>query len=244
MAAVLTAFIPTIALATTIGWSQSQFIVPSTPTGGNYAVISSASCASSTFCVAVGENSNANSTLYATEGNGNAWVPLQPPAIADTGYNGAEISCPSPGWCMAVLGSQAVTFAGGTWGTPATLDQGAPYLTAVACSSADYCLAGDDTGNVFTWDGTSWSSAEAVAPGGGIQSLSCTTQDWCAAISGMDVLQLPSPTAAWSTTSVDQNGNLLEAISCAQPDTCVATGDTNAYVESSSTSGWAATATG
>ncbi|MCL4434569.1 MAG: protease pro-enzyme activation domain-containing protein [Actinobacteria bacterium] len=68
----------------------------------------------------------------------------------------------------------------GTWSAPARVDSNDGLY--VSCVSSSFCVVVDESGNVLTWNGTSWSTPQAVDPnGGGFSSISCAAPDYCVA---------------------------------------------------------------
>jgi hypothetical protein len=151
----------------------------------------SVSCATTTFCVAVDWNGNA--LMW----NGTSWTA---PAI----------SCPdstasSAGTCTAV-GSYT--------------DGRAGVLSADSCPSAAFCVAVDENGNAFTWNGRSWSLPVSLDPIAGVlTSVSCASATFCVAVDGNGYAFAWNGTSwsktAYSVTSpVDPRGGGLTSVSC------------------------------
>jgi hypothetical protein len=103
-------------------WSKPSAVDP-----GSY--LQAVSCASASFCVAIDRKGNA-------------------------------FTCPASNFCAAVdgAGGNVVTFDGTSWTTPVTLDSKAAssvsgpvlvFLMSVSCLSAQFCVAGDSTGDAF-----------------------------------------------------------------------------------------------
>jgi hypothetical protein len=117
--------------------------------------ISSLSCASSTFCVAVRSSGNIN--YY----DGKSWS--KPVSIDDTSSQTGNrdgltsVSCQSVRFCVAVddLG-RALTYDGSAWSAPRTVDP-ALGLSTVSCPNKQFCVALNDLGAAFVYDGASWS---------------------------------------------------------------------------------------
>src|SRR5262249_22390513 len=100
-----------------------------------------------------------------------------------------SVSCPSAGFCMAVLGSgYAATYDGTRWSRPARLSSSPGHPDSVSCSTASSCMAVDEQASAaFMFDGSKWSSAPGVndlVPNTrtGMASISCSSPSFCAAV--------------------------------------------------------------
>ena len=188
----------------------SWSVVPSpnrTP-GGNQ--LSGVSCATASFCMAVGTSGTGTATL-AEPWNGSAWSIANTPAIptGTQGYLGG-VSCPSASFCIAVglyhsqtaggaNGQLAYTWNGSTWSianTPA-LPTGSTSgsLGGVSCPSASFCMAvggyytssGGGGQLAYTWNGSAWSVVTVPAlPAGdadpSFDGVSCPSAGFCMAV--------------------------------------------------------------
>ena len=174
------------------------------PTGLNpYSV----SCVSTTFCMAVGGNSNLDPTpVY--EFNGESWTATDDPSLsalevscvsttfcmATNPYDGdfsiftgitwltifglyyqiTDLSCATSTFCVGVFdgfsGVFVVTYNGTGWSTPTAIESSLPGLyigvgsVNISCTSSTFCMGADAAGNVFIFNGTSWT---LESPGGG-----------------------------------------------------------------------------
>jgi hypothetical protein len=104
--------------------------------------LSSVSCPSASFCMAVDGSGNALSY------NGSAWST----PVSINGTNSLNsVSCPSASFCMAVDGSgNALSYNGSAWSTPVSIN-GTNSLNSVSCPSASFCMAGDYYGNYIVY---------------------------------------------------------------------------------------------
>ncbi len=166
-------------------WTAPSFV---DNTGTSSTTLLSVSCVSSTRCIAT--DAMGDVLQY----DGSAW---SAPASVDSGAV-ESVSCPTPLFCVAVdyIGD-ALTFDGTAWTTPATVVPGnEEELAEVSCASPKFCVAGTSSaggtyaGNVFSYDGTSWSAAVPVDtsatvpnyPGpGNLTTISCPSIAFCAA---------------------------------------------------------------
>lgn len=136
-------------------WSKPSAIDP-----GGY--LQAVSCATASFCVAIDRKGNAFTF------NGSTWsapVNADPNGLSmgEGGISWPVVSCPASDFCAAVdgAGGNVVTFDGNGWTAPVNIDPKAAhsvsgpvliFLMAVSCRSAVFCVAGDSTGNAFTFD--------------------------------------------------------------------------------------------
>jgi serine/threonine protein kinase len=121
-------------------WSQPRQL----DSGG----LTSVSCPTSGFCVAT---SNSNNVYTYTDGT---WSP--PSQLVGADGNPANltwVSCPAAGLCMATGDWDTYTYSGGRW-AQGHLVQDANTLVSVSCASADFCMAADSGGNIYTYSAT------------------------------------------------------------------------------------------
>ena len=116
--------------------------------------------------------------------------------------------------------STATATAGTTWSLPVTVAHGVA-LQAVACPTTTFCLALDNNGDAFRYDGSTWSSSGTTGIGAtGTGSLSCAGPTFCAAmVQGANQVAFWNGTAFGPPTTLPAQG--LEAIGCATPSFCV-----------------------
>lgn len=142
------------------------------------------SCSSAHFCMAIGQEYG----FYTWDGSSWQEGGGVPGEVVSGGIG--ALSCPSDGRCFAIgedgeQGSASMlSFAGGRWSSSPFDDDG-QLLTQVSCASADYCqLLGND-GDVFTFDGKSWSAASSATvsdqqeANDSMASISCASGPLC-----------------------------------------------------------------
>ena len=159
-----------------------------------------------------------------------AWsAPVHPgPAGQPSGYAGIYgVSCPTPGFCVAVDGSgDAYRWNGSTWSAPMTAYAG-NTMNSVSCSSASFCEALSSQ-EAVTFDGTAWSAPVAVGPAptgpdGGQYEVSCVSPTFCGSVNTAGVVTLWDGTS-WGHDAVVDQGTAtkpVQNISCATPTSCV-----------------------
>ena len=57
-------------------------------------------------------------------------------------------------------------------------------LVSVSCVSSTFCAAVSWTGDVYTWDGTQWSSPASVLGRTGAATVSCGSSSYCVIVNG------------------------------------------------------------
>ncbi len=207
----------------------SPWSAPRTIDQGNS--LASVSCPTTSFCAAV---DSAGNLLTDT---GGVW---STPQSIDGSTALVSIACTSASFCVADDTQGAILVEeNGRW---TISDSTNNTLGQVSCVSSSFCVAdGYDGsgGNVFTWNGTSWSAPSLVDPGYKLHSISCTSATFCVAGASVNVFTWNGST--WSAPDpVDPsngNGTGLPSVSCVSESFC-ATGDANGNVLTYNGSSW------
>jgi hypothetical protein len=209
------------------------------PPGATYNVLNGISCASATYCEAVGVHfdSAGNQDILAETWNGQKWTiqatpdPANPYGSPDD--NGlVSVSCVSAQFCEAVGAGPTVGLAlmwnGTSWtlqSRPGTEDF---ETQSVSCASPSFCMSANSIGNVDIWDGTSWSAGPAVTGLTYVGSISCLSDTFCEAVGSTAA----GPQAAvWNGASwTDQTvagpvSTALNGVSCTSASSCEAVGE-------------------
>lgn len=153
----------------------------------------------------------------------------------DPGGDLVSVTCSSLTYCLAVSADTpgtAYRFEGARWSEigapePSTPNGGSEpdILASVSCSSRSFCAALDDFGEVFTFDGTAWSSPatfDNVQDDGA--SISCTSNRFCMIIDDVgDAVTLSSGSLARLRQLLGGDEGLT-SVSCAAAEQCVAVG--------------------
>ena len=158
-------------------WSRPVRLVLSAPLA--------LSCASETFCMAVGPGRVSGHQLLTAVAtwDGAHW------SVADH-FGTSEVSslsCPVPSFCQAVVGASGDVFSwdGRGWSAPRVIDPPRGRPTAVSCGSATSCVVVDENGYAAYWDGSAWSKpARVVADGNSLVDVACAGKGFCAALEG------------------------------------------------------------
>ncbi|HVX20115.1 MAG TPA: hypothetical protein VHB02_02070 [Acidimicrobiales bacterium] len=216
---------PTNAVPLIEQWNGSAWTIVPSPTTGE-TDLTSVSCASSTFCVAVGTSFTASATTVTTvvdRWDGTTWSASRVPSAATTVRLALGVSCTSATFCMLVGVQFGVT---GVTGTTLTL--------------GTFSLR---------WDGTSWTTVATPKQGPTILrvtlAVSCANPSVCTAV-GAQLVATATPTtptttvvtesgvieqwdgSAWTTTTTPRPTKdrpaMLRAVDCFGPTSCVAAG--------------------
>jgi hypothetical protein len=226
-------------------WSAPQLIDPKSADqidGFGTSSLNTVSCATITFCMA-GDVLGRVSIF-----NGSEWTAPRPiesrhlykdDRLAGT-VGISSVSCSGPRFCAAVtVQGRALTYDGTTWTSPTDLEPASvvnldrvrslPALGSVSCAAVTFCAAVDPAGEVFTFDGTTWSGPRSVDPQGqadsnGMTSISCPTTRFCVAVddSGHAFTEDGN---SWSGAVVVDPVVGLATVSCGAPTFCVALDD-------------------
>jgi hypothetical protein len=184
-------------------WDGTSWSVKAVPEPGSESRLWDVSCASASMCMGVGFSFSFGSEVGtfrpdAVVWNGSSWsltsMPL-PSKAADARI--LSVSCPSPGFCMAVgeyreaaeLGAERKTLTeywdGTKWvlvSSPNQEGYDSAWLNAVSCTSATWCKAVGPSQLIEHWNGAAWSvdSVPSLKGGGGrIEGISCTSTTFC-----------------------------------------------------------------
>ena len=143
------------------------------------------SCPSTSFCMAIDKVGNAFTYDGAAWSSaGSPYSAGIQPQLANGIYELTSLSCASASFCVAVslLGiGQAVIWNGTGWGTGTSLNFATP--TSVSCPTSRFCTAVDTAGDVYDYNGVSWSLVSTHPfQGDTLSSVSCTSASFCAVL--------------------------------------------------------------
>lgn len=194
-------------------WNGSEWSIVATPepSGATYAYLWNVSCASATYCVALGTytTSSISEMPFAETWNGTKWTEQTLPV--PSGAKKAKlfgVSCVSSSACMAVGSYETSSGTGEAfsdrwngveWTVQSmALPSGAkePHQLSVSCTSASTCVAAveyDGTGpkmGAQRWNGTAWSvetmPSKSGATAEGMLDISCGASASCNAVGAYD----------------------------------------------------------
>jgi Collagen triple helix repeat (20 copies) len=178
--------------------------------------LSSVSCTSSSFCMAM------DGTGGALTYNGSTWSAPTP-----TGTDLTQVSCASSSFCVAVGGSEdASVFNGSTWSALSPI--GLRGVAAVSCASESFCVAvGSSNGGrgyAVTYDGSSWDTPTEITsgPDDGPTSVSCGSPTFCVAAGGDDDGEETYSDGTWSMPTPISRYGPVAAVACASESFCTA----------------------
>ncbi len=174
-----------------------------------------------------------------------------PDGTNNSSFNGLDsVSCPSPGFCLAVGGDSkgpiAEELSGGNWSSAGT-GLSPEGTGAVSCRSSQFCVtvgawSGGTTNFYFSqkWNGRSWSTMPtALAPQYFLEafSVSCVSATFCVAVGQQAPTLTPNDDLAylewngtvWSSMpngyqDGDGGNQYLYGVSCTSTTFCVAVG--------------------
>jgi hypothetical protein len=217
-------------------WDGTRWSIVDTPSpsGGNFASLTSIACTSTSNCVAAG---NANYRPIIERWNGTRWnIDLYP--AADGSFGG--VACSSASRCE-VVGDQygpavAEGWDGHHW-TAQPFPQGgqSAYAFGVTCNASGHC---DAVGQgVFgplaaQWNGTKWSSVAAegvpTTASSTLASVSCPSSASCVAVGTLTTqgygLVERYDGHAWTMDTGGAMAGELQSVSCATATSCMAVG--------------------
>jgi hypothetical protein len=174
------------------------------------------SCATTTFCVSIDNDSNAYSF------NGTSWG--KPVSLQDPDSDYWAVSCPTSAFCAAVSQSGYGSFyRDGTWSAAQKVETYG--MSAVSCASSAFCVAAStSTGDVDIYNGTSWGTPVLIDPAGGaaMYDVSCPSATFCAVIDGAGNVMLLNGTT-WSAPKSVESDGIPNSVSCTTAKFCAVT---------------------
>lgn len=203
--------------------------------------LSGVSCASTSFCRAVGfyDNANHSPQTLIESWSGTSWSVV--PRASNAGFLDA-VSCASSSFCAAV-GSTMEAWNGTTWSiVPSPNNQAG--LDAVSCVSANFCVGvgsyssqGPPLTLVESWNGSSWSIVPSPNEGSFdnyLSGVSCVSASSCTAVGYYQYQNGDTYTlieswngSSWSIVPGSNPGssyNDLGSVSCPSAGSCTAVG--------------------
>lgn len=229
-------------------WNGTAWSWSATLTDPTHAIeLRAISCATTTFCVAVGGRYAPTGQPYFAHFDGSTWTAVPGPTIEGGGLLGVD--CVSPTMCIAVgngvtqgvIGPLAERWDGQHWTVMPTDTLGATSsLNAVSCASADDCTAvgsnGVASGLVAHFDGATWASIPVPHTSyyDTLYGVACPAADACIAVGVSSPSGNGPPPATiamrwdgtqWQMTPTGTpGGSLFQGVSCASATECVAVG--------------------
>ncbi|MFL6098547.1 MAG: hypothetical protein ACJ71T_01175 [Actinomycetales bacterium] len=156
--------------------------------------------------------------------NGQSWSAVTVVDPYDAGEL-IDISCPTTTFC-AVVDQQgyAVVWQDGVWRYPRALQAQVenaqrPLDVQVECPAKDSCVAADNSGNAWTYDGTTWTATGHIGSAQtSLEDLSCPTISFCMAWGGTGIV------STWHGSSWQRMANTptdIGATTCGSSTYCL-----------------------
>ncbi|HEX8767576.1 MAG TPA: hypothetical protein VF714_04355, partial [Jatrophihabitans sp.] len=174
------------------------------------------SCTSASFCLAV-PRGRGGSSSWAWDGA--TWTAHAVPTEA--GFS--DLSCVSPTFCLGTVAdyyagdNRAYTFNGSGWSGGVPVNSHG-WITGVSCATTSFCVIANEHGDVFVFNGTTWSAASHLTDAE-IYAVSCPSTTFCMAPDGRGVSHAYNGTA-WSSQPLPAMG--VNAVSCSSSAFCAA----------------------
>ncbi len=220
-------------------WSEDTSLKYPPPTNTGPPSVTSLSCASRSFCVAVALTFSGTSVVQSIIYRDGKWSidnAFKTPRIS---YGSPSVSCPTVSFCAVVEGQLAAIYRDGKWTKSTKIEIRQPKAAmVVSCATASHCVAVDNNGRVFTYNADKWSwtgrvgyfdspSGYSYTPG-----LSCPTTSFCLVSRTVDNTTgglVSSKVFALSQGTWKLSKNLLSplaigSISCHKTTFCVSLG--------------------
>jgi hypothetical protein len=110
------------------------------------------------------------------------------------------------------------------WSSGTLIDASGGGLLSVSCPTASFCVAVDVDGYAFTYNGSSWSSAEPIDTGHAYLEVSCPTASFCVVVDEAGYA-LTYNSGSWSTAEAIDVGHDLTSVSCPTASFCATVGN-------------------
>ncbi len=237
-------------------WNGTRWQLANAPSPGDHSAdhLSGVSCATRSFCMAVGGvvvetssqcDSEAALCDLALTWHAGKWRKLPTPGAGGSGLT--AVSCADASQCVAIGDAdQAFAWNGAAWTSLTIAQPGATALADLSCASSSACTA---VGDYVTIDnsqltlaeqwtgGSTWMPQRTPSPGdafNGLSGVSCASATSCVAVGnfingsdGQVTLAEQWNGRSWQvlpTSSPGPNVNVLDAVSCPTASDCTAVG--------------------
>ena len=222
-----------------VGYTISGVAIYSTDGGSSWnlgtfptseAYLSSTSCYSNSYCIAVGQNTILSSS------NGSIWNQVQVPTGT---YNLNNVICASSANCISTGGDSVLYTSNGSNWSAGSFPSGAFLVNGVSCMSATDCIAvgvnsnGNSTLSFETLSGGStWSDNSLLFTVQNLNSVMCVSTSFCVAVgqtTSGDAASVISTNSgsSWSSATLPSNLANLNSVMCVSTSFCVAVGQGN-----------------
>ncbi|MDA0179588.1 putative Ig domain-containing protein [Solirubrobacter phytolaccae] len=167
------------------------------------------SCPTASFCLAMDSDAKA----YTKVGSG-TWSAAVDSTVPGTAYR-QRVSCVTATYCLAAGYDGGVRKFDGTSWTTLPSPPAVMQINDLDCVTITYCVAGGITGfgstRVWTWNGTSWSSAYGSTNGNGWNRVECPAVDDCV-MTGNPFTGHFNGTTVTATNDLLSEGNALACV--------------------------------
>ncbi len=178
---------------------------------------------STKLCMAVDESG------YSDTYNGSTWATKQ---LAKYEGDFESVSCVSTTLCYGILryDSESTLYkdteSGGTWTWSSVDNITSNVVDSLSCTATSVCMAVDNQGNTYVYNGSSWSGKGTLGNGDGYVSCSGTTLTTLACVADDDEGNVYSyASGAWSPGQLIDGPHQLDGISCPSTSFCAASDD-------------------
>jgi hypothetical protein len=113
------------------------------------------------------------------------------------------------------------------------LTQGTEIPSGISCPSSNFCVVADDSGNVYTFNGTAWTQPNSLAST--LTDVSCASYNYCVAIGVKNAYVYKG--GSWSSSVNAPDQGALAAVSCPSTTFCM-TVDENGAATTFNGSSW------
>ncbi len=235
-------------------WHGGTWNVIASPNAGStgYSELDSVSCATITFCMAVGESFNGT---LAEKWNGSSWTVVSSPDQSSLDALSGGVSCVSSTFCMAggyfYTGTTYQTLIekwnGSSWTVVSSPNSSASqwnFIDGITCTSASFCMSAGDYNNglndqtlIEKWNGNTWTvvSSPDSSPTqyNDLDGITCVSTTFCMAAGDYSGTNAQTLIEKWngstwslvsSPNSSSTQDNYLYSLSCASSTFCMAVG--------------------
>ncbi len=168
------------------------------------------SCPTSSWCLAE------DGGYYQIDKAGKwTWPSAFPAGIAAGGH----LHCVSATYCTVDAGHAVATWRGSAWtlGPQVT----GSYIKQLSCPTTTFCMAVDQTGATFTFNGSTWKSVAKPAQVPSV--LDCGSSTFCVGASLVNTADeaFRWNGSTWSTSTIPDSATYLAQITCPTTSSCV-----------------------
>jgi hypothetical protein len=138
-------------------------------------------------------------------------------AKIDTGeFRATAVTC-QPAWCIAVGNGRTMSYSGGSWSAPETIDS-TTEISSLSCASESLCVGVDDIGDAVIYAERYWHHPTSIDPQGDLISVSCGAPTLCVAVDYRGRVFVFNGTSWTDGPDAEQDG--YRSVSCASADFC------------------------